>query len=114
MLAGASRGLGSADAARKQHKSSRGCPSCAYTHRISDDLPLTPSLQTSIRAEGFRSLREGEEVEFDVEPGEDGRNKAINVSGPGGAPPLVSATCPLSPLLTDQCAGATWSPNFAK
>ncbi len=49
-------------------------------------------LQTSIRAEGFRSLREGEPVEFDVEPGEDGRNKAINVSGPGGAPPLVNNT----------------------
>ncbi len=48
------------------------------------------SLQSSIRAEGFRSLREGEFVEFDVEPGEDGRNKAINVSGPGGAAPLVS------------------------
>ncbi len=46
--------------------------------------------QTSIRAEGFRSLREGEEVEFDVDPGEDGRHKAVNVTGPGGAAPLVS------------------------
>lgn len=48
-----------------------------------------PGAQTSIRAEGFRSLREGEVVEFDVEPGEDGRHKAVNVTGPGGAPPLV-------------------------
>lgn len=50
---------------------------------------LTLSLQSSIRAEGFRSLREGEDVEFDVEPGEDGRNKAVNVTGPSGAAPLV-------------------------
>lgn len=59
--------------------------------RILDHLHLEPVLQTSIQAEGFRSLREGEEVEFDVEPGDDGRNKAVNVTGPGGAPPLVSA-----------------------
>lgn len=31
--------------------------------------------QTNILAEGFRSLREGETVEFDVEVGQDGRNK---------------------------------------
>ena len=64
-------------------------------------------MQTSIRAEGFRSLREGEEVEFDVEPGEDGRNKAINVTGPGGAPPLVGATpqSAPSPLVSAQSAG---------
>lgn len=53
--------------------------------------------QTNIQAEGFRSLREGEEVEFEVEAGPDGRKKAIQVSGPEGsapqgAPPRSSAT----------------------
>jgi protein lin-28 len=45
--------------------------------------------QSSIHAEGFRSLREGEEVEYEVEEGPDGRTKAINVTGPGGAAPQV-------------------------
>ena len=48
-------------------------------------------LQSSIQAEGFRSLREGEEVEYEVEEGPDGRTKAINVTGPGGAAPQVRA-----------------------
>mmetsp|Transcript_7373 Transcript_7373/g.8467 ORF Transcript_7373/g.8467 Transcript_7373/m.8467 type:complete len:124 (+) Transcript_7373:155-526(+) len=41
--------------------------------------------QTSVYAEGYRSLGEGEEVEFEVyeEPG--GRTKAVNVTGPNGA-----------------------------
>lgn len=43
--------------------------------------------QTSIEAEGFRSLREGEEVEFEVEQSDDGRTKAIKVTGPAGAAP---------------------------
>lgn len=40
--------------------------------------------QTSIYSEGYRSLAEGEEVEFEVyeEPG--GRTKAVNVTGPNG------------------------------
>lgn len=41
--------------------------------------------QTSIHAEGFRSLREGEAVEFEVESSDDGRTKALSVTGPGGA-----------------------------
>lgn len=41
--------------------------------------------QTSIHAEGFRSLREGEVVEFAVESSDDGRTKALAVTGPGGA-----------------------------
>ncbi|BBM97229.1 cold shock protein [Marchantia polymorpha subsp. ruderalis] len=41
--------------------------------------------QTSIHAEGFRSLREGESVEFTVEVGEDNRTKALDVTGPGGS-----------------------------
>ncbi|CAK9858227.1 unnamed protein product [Sphagnum jensenii] len=40
--------------------------------------------QTSIHAEGFRSLREGESVEFSVESSDDGRTKALEVTGPGG------------------------------
>ncbi|PNW81973.1 hypothetical protein CHLRE_06g268600v5 [Chlamydomonas reinhardtii] len=43
--------------------------------------------QTNINSEGFRSLREGEVVEFEVEAGPDGRSKAVNVTGPGGAAP---------------------------
>ena len=46
-------------------------------------------LQTTIEAEGFRSLREGEEVEFVIEPSEDNRFKAVKVTGPEGAPPQV-------------------------
>ncbi|KAG0576587.1 hypothetical protein KC19_5G091800 [Ceratodon purpureus] len=41
--------------------------------------------QTSIHSEGFRSLREGEVVEFAVESSDDGRTKALAVTGPGGA-----------------------------
>lgn len=43
--------------------------------------------QSSINAEGFRSLREGEEVEFAIETTEDGRTKAVQVTGPEGEPP---------------------------
>jgi len=40
--------------------------------------------QTSITAEGFRSLEDGEAVEYTIETGDDGRTKALNVTGPGG------------------------------
>lgn len=43
--------------------------------------------QTNISSEGFRSLREGEAVEFEIEAGPDGRSKAVNVTGPGGSAP---------------------------
>lgn len=46
--------------------------------------------QTEIKAEGFRNLSEGEQVEFLVQTGSDGRKKAVNVTGPGGAPVKVS------------------------
>lgn len=41
--------------------------------------------QTSIHAQGFRSLQQGEAVEFVVEVGEDGRLRALDVTGPKGA-----------------------------
>ncbi|EFJ16974.1 hypothetical protein SELMODRAFT_154869 [Selaginella moellendorffii] len=41
--------------------------------------------QSAIFAEGFRSLREGEIVEFSVEQGEDQRMRAADVTGPDGS-----------------------------
>jgi len=42
--------------------------------------------QSSIHAEGFRSLAEAEEVEYNVEiDKENNRQKAVNVTGPNGA-----------------------------
>merc|ERR1712232_12295 len=43
---------------------------------------------TGIDGTGFRSLDEGEEVEFDTQPDPKNpdREKACNVTGPGGAP----------------------------
>ena len=50
-------------------------------------LTSLPPAQTSIVTDGFRSLADGEQVEFYVESGDDGRTKAVQVTGPGGAPP---------------------------
>eukprot|EP00121_Abeoforma_whisleri_P002672 Awhi_evm1s2404 len=42
--------------------------------------------QSSIQASGFRSLAEGESVEYDLEVDDrSGKEKAVNVTGPGGA-----------------------------
>ncbi|KAA3482268.1 glycine-rich protein 2 [Gossypium australe] len=41
--------------------------------------------QSSIRSDGFRSLADGEEVEFVIESSE-GRSKAVDVTGPNGEP----------------------------
>ena len=42
---------------------------------------------SGIDGSGFRSLAEGEEVEFDTEPDPENpdKQKAVNVTGPGGA-----------------------------
>merc|ERR1719427_1819024 len=40
---------------------------------------------SEIQAQGFKSLAEGESVEFEVVVQDDGRRKAINVTGPNGA-----------------------------
>lgn len=40
--------------------------------------------QTAIHAQGFRSLQQGEEVEYVAEEGEDGRMRAVEVKGPNG------------------------------
>jgi len=41
--------------------------------------------QTQIHAQGFRSLAEGEEVEFEVDTDQTGRPRAIAVTGPDGS-----------------------------
>ncbi|KAK9270677.1 hypothetical protein L1049_026259 [Liquidambar formosana] len=41
--------------------------------------------QTSIRSDGFRTLSEGEAVEFVVDEGEDGRTKAVDVTSLSGS-----------------------------
>ncbi|KAL5066224.1 hypothetical protein RYX36_027962 [Vicia faba] len=41
--------------------------------------------QSQIKTDGFRSLAPGESVEYQVEYGSDGRPKAVQVTGPGGA-----------------------------
>jgi protein lin-28 len=41
--------------------------------------------QSAIHAEGFRSLAEKEPVEYDTAVDDNGRIKALNVTGPGGA-----------------------------
>ena len=40
---------------------------------------------SAINAQGYKSLQEGESVEFEIVVQDDGRRKAINVTGPNGA-----------------------------
>ncbi|XP_065001840.1 cold shock domain-containing protein 4-like [Musa acuminata AAA Group] len=40
--------------------------------------------QSSIKADGFRTLADGEDVEFSVAEGDDGRTKAVDVTAPDG------------------------------
>ena len=42
--------------------------------------------QSDIRSEGFRSLFEGDRVEFIIADGDNGKTKAVDVTGPKGAP----------------------------
>ena len=51
--------------------------------------------QSSIKMEGFRSLADGEAVEFQVEIDNSGRKKAVSVTGPEGA----------------ECQGAPFQPQ---
>jgi len=41
--------------------------------------------QTQVHADGFRSLAQGEDVEFEIEEDESGRRRALKVTGPDGA-----------------------------
>lgn len=41
--------------------------------------------QSSIKSDGYRSLSEGEAVEYVVSEGDDGRTKAVDVTGPDGS-----------------------------
>lgn len=49
-----------------------------------DDLPDVYVHQRELQKKGFRSLREGEPVEFDVGAMDDGKLQAVRVSGPKG------------------------------
>ena len=49
-----------------------------------DGLPDIYVHQRDVQKSGFRSLKEGEHVEFDVAAMDDGRLHAVRVSGPGG------------------------------
>ncbi|PWS22733.1 hypothetical protein DKP78_16830, partial [Enterococcus faecium] len=40
--------------------------------------------QSSLKADGYRSLNDGDVVEFSVGSGNDGRTKAVDVTAPGG------------------------------
>jgi cold shock CspA family protein len=41
--------------------------------------------QSSIKSDGYRTLAEGESVEYVVSEGDDGRTKAVDVTGPDGS-----------------------------
>jgi hypothetical protein len=65
---------------------------------LSRRLFWSPIPQSSIHSQGFRSLDENEDVEYDLEQGNDGRLKAVNVTGPNGDYVKVR-DCPLSYLI---------------
>ncbi|RMZ54112.1 hypothetical protein APUTEX25_002689 [Auxenochlorella protothecoides] len=79
--------------------------------------------QTAIITDGFRSLKEGEPVEFFVENSDDGRAKAVQVTGPDGAAPeqrsgklIVLYVCdPVSdPLSHDPVLAAGCPPPYGQ
>ena len=65
----------------------RTCDSIPFPY-----CPLTEphALQSSILSDGYRSLAEGEDVEYEVGADQNGRPRAVNVSGPNGQPPKVT------------------------
>lgn len=81
--------------------------------RLTAAPPPLPS-QSNIETTGYRSLKEGEEVEFDLVVAEDGKKKAFRVTGPGGAPPQVraagDATCGAAQRCNAGFAGRTAQP----
>lgn len=46
--------------------------------------------QTAIQSDGFRSLRDGEQVEFFVETGDDGRQKVRRAGESRGSSPVLT------------------------
>jgi len=65
--------------------------------------------QSAILAEGFRSLAEKEPVEYELAKDESGRAKAINVTGPAGAP-VKGAPKPRPRYYRKDGAGADGAP----
>lgn len=58
-------------------------------HRFFSTCSSGSPLQSNIDTTGYRSLQQGEEVEFELVVGEDGKKKAFHVTGPQGTPPKV-------------------------
>jgi len=62
-------------------------PKKGYGFIIPDNFPNSEEVfvhQTAIHSESYRSLRPTEPLEYNVEIEEDGRIKAVDVTGPGG------------------------------
>uniref|UniRef100_H3CWQ6 Lin-28 homolog Ab n=1 Tax=Tetraodon nigroviridis TaxID=99883 RepID=H3CWQ6_TETNG len=87
-----------------------------------DGAPLDQNLdvfvhQSKLHMEGFRSLREGEALEFSFKKSSKGL-EAVRVSGPGGAPCLGSKRRPKSSLKrrskADRCYNCGEAGHHAK
>ena len=62
-----------------------------------DDGPDVFVHQTEIKSEGFRSLADGEAVEYVPQVDDSGRTKATRVTGPGGGNVQVRPSIALLP-----------------
>ena len=49
-------------------------------------------MQKSIQCNGYPYLKQGDKVSYEIEIGEDGRRKAVNVTDPDGNPLQVRFT----------------------